>query len=42
MNDSDNVERQLTEISLLEAMYPTEFTWIQKDPSKVTNQDFPC
>ena len=42
MNDADNVERQLTEISLLEAMYPAEFIWIQKDPSKVPNQEFPC
>ena len=35
MNESNRVERQLEEISLLEAIYPTEFNWLQNDPSKV-------
>jgi hypothetical protein len=39
MNDDENAERQNTEISLLQAAYPTEFTWHKNSPPEVLSFD---
>jgi hypothetical protein len=35
MSDDENAERQNTEISLLQAAYPAEFTWRRDRPAEV-------
>jgi len=35
VDESDNAARQCSEIALLEAMYPTEFSWDSKSTPEV-------